>query len=221
MDIDGLGEAAVEQLVSMGLVQNVADLYQLERHRKTLEDLERWGEKSTANLLDAIERSKAQPFHRVLFALGIRHVGAGVARTIANHFSSVEALRGATEESLQTAPAIGPAIAESITHFLSERHNRDILRRLEKAGLAMAGNAGATEGRLAGRTFVLTGTLPTLTREEARALIEKNGGKVTSSVSRNVHYLLAGEEPGSKLERARALNIPVISEAELTTMIGS
>jgi DNA ligase (NAD+) len=221
MDIEGLGEAAVEQLVSMGLVHNVADLFQLAGHRKTLEGLERWGTKSTANLLDAIERSKAQPFHRVLFALGIRHVGAGVARTIADHFPSMEILRGTSEESLQTVPAIGPAIAESVAHFFSEKHNRDILRRLEKAGLAMAGKTGPSEGRLAGKTFVLTGTLPTLTREEARILIEKNGGKVASSVSKTVHYVLAGEEPGSKLERARTLNIPVISEAELNKMIGS
>jgi DNA ligase (NAD+) len=220
MDIEGLGEAAVEQLVTLGLVRNVADLYQLPARRKALSALDRWGEKSTANLLEAIERTKEQPFHRVLFALGIRHVGAGVARTVAEHFPSMEALRSATVESLQTIPAIGPAIAESIVHFFSEKHNRDILRRLERAGLAMTGSVEPAGGTLAGKTFVLTGTLPTLTREEARTMIEKHGGKVASSVSKNVHYVVAGEDAGSKLDRAHALNIPVISEVELNTMIG-
>ena len=221
MDIDGLGEAAVEQLVTLGLVKNVADLYYLAAHGKTLAGLERWGEKSTANLLEAIDRSRRQPFHRVLFALGIRHVGAGVAQTLAKNFPSMAALRDATEETLQTVSAIGPAIAASVVHFFAECHNRDILHRLEKAGLAMTGNTTARGGVLAGKTFVLTGTLPTLTREEARTLIEKHGGKVASGVSKNVQYIVAGEDAGSKLERARALNIPVLSEVELTTMTGS
>jgi DNA ligase (NAD+) len=220
MDIEGLGEAAVEQLVTMELVHNVADLYQLAAHRKELVALERWGEKSTANLIDAIEKSKEQPFHRVLFALGIRHVGAGVARIIAARFPSVEALRGATIESLQEVQAIGPAIAESVVHFFAEKHNRDILRRLERAGVTLTGSVEPAGGVLEGKTFVLTGTLPTLTREEARALIEKHGGEVASGVSKNVHYVVAGEEAGSKLERARALSISVISESELNTMIG-
>ncbi len=220
MDIEGLGEAAVEQLVSLGLVKNVADLYQLAGHRKTLVGLERWGEKSTTNLLEAIERSTQQPFHRVLFALGIRHVGAAMARTLAENFPSMAALRNATEESLQTVPAIGPAIAASVVHFFSERHNQEILRRLEKAGLSMTGSAARKGGPLAGKTFVLTGTLPGLTREEARALIEEHGGKVASGVSKNVQYVVAGEDAGSKLERARALHIPVLTEAELHTMIG-
>jgi DNA ligase (NAD+) len=220
MDIDGLGEAAVEQLVSLGLVKNVADLYQLAPHRKELTELERWGEKSTGNLLEAIEQSKAQPFHRVLFALGIRHVGAGMARTLAEHFPSIAALRETDEQKLQAVSAIGPAIAESIVHFFHERHNQEILQRLAKAGLTTRGGAVPASGPLAGKTFVLTGTLPTMTREEARALIEKHGGKVASSVSKNVQYVLAGEDAGAKLERARALAIPVLSEAELITMIG-
>ncbi len=221
MDIEGLGEAAVEQLVTLGLVRNVADLYQLERHRKTLSGLERWGDKSTANLLEAIEQSKKQPFHRVLYALGIRHVGAGVARTLAGNFPSMTTLRGATGEALQTAPAIGPAIAESVVHFFSEKHNREILRRLEKSGLTMAGSAAPAVGPLSGKTFVLTGTLPTFSRDEARSLIESNGGKVASGVSKNVQYVVAGEDAGAKLERARALNISVVSEADLKKMIGS
>jgi DNA ligase (NAD+) len=221
MDIEGLGEAAVEQLVTLEFVRNVADLYDLKKHRKALVGLERWGEKSTANLLEAIEKSKEQPFHRVLFALGIRHVGAGVARTVATYFPSADALRSATMESLQTVQAIGPAIAESIVHFFGEKHNREILRRLENAGVTMAGTAEPAGGSLSGKTFVLTGTLPSMTRDEARALIEKHGGKVASGVSKNVQFVVAGDEAGAKLDRARALNIPVISETDLTTMIGS
>jgi len=219
MDIEGLGEAAVEQLVSLGLVSHIADLYTLRRHRKTLQDLERWGEKSTANLLDAIERSKAQPFHRVLFALGIRHVGAGVARTIADAFPSIDALSAADETTLQDIPAIGPKIAASIARFFQEKHNRQILKALRAAGLQMQGEPASTHGALAGKTFVITGTLPTYSREEARELIESHGGKVASGVSKNVQYVLVGEDAGSKLTRARELGIPLLSEAELLRMI--
>jgi DNA ligase (NAD+) len=221
MDIEGLGEAAVEQLVTLGLVKNVADLYQLEKHRTTLSGLDRWGDKSTANLLEAIEQSKKQPFHRVLYALGIRHVGAGVARTLATSFPSIAMLRETTGEALQTVPAIGPAIAESVVHFFSEKHNREILRRLEKSGLTLAGSAAPAAGPLSGKTFVLTGTLPTLSRDQARTFIESHGGKVASGVSKNVQYVVAGEDAGAKLERARALNIAVMSEADLKKMIGS
>jgi DNA ligase (NAD+) len=221
MDIEGLGEAAVEQLVTLGLVRNVADLYQLHAHRKALVALDRWGDKSTANLLEAIEQSKHQPYHRVLFALGIRHVGAGVARTIAGRFTSMTALREATEESLQTVPAIGPAIAQSIVHFFTDRHNREIVRRLERAGVSMEGASAPATGVLTGKTFVLTGTLPTYTRDAARTLIEQQGGTVASGVSKSVHFVVAGEDAGAKLERARALRIPVISEADLLQMIGS
>jgi DNA ligase (NAD+) len=221
MDIDGLGEAAVDVLVTRGLVKNVADLYQLAKQRSALANLDRWGDKSVANLLEAIERSKTQPYHRLLFALGIRHVGAGVARTLADNFPSMAVLRDAGEATLQTVPAIGPAIAESVVHFFAEQHNREILRRLEKAGLTMTGGIGPTAGPLSGRTFVLTGTLPTLTRDEARTLIERHGGKVVSAVSKSVHFVVAGEEAGAKLQHARALHIPVVIEAELKKMIGS
>lgn len=220
MDIEGLGEAAVEQLVSLGWVRNVADLYELQRHRAELVALERWGEKSTENLLAAIGKSKAQPFHRVLFALGIRHVGAGVAALLAGRFPSVEALQSATEEELQSVPGLGPRIAASVLHFFAEEHNRDLLRRLKRAGLTMTAGTASPGGVLAGITFVLTGTLPTMTREEAASLIRRNGGKVVSSVSKNVRYLLAGEDAGSKLAKARALKIQVIAEDDLRKMTG-
>ena len=219
MDIEGLGEAAVETLVSMGLVRNAADLYTLAAKKKTLVALERWGEKSTENLLEAVARSRKQPFHRVLFGLGIRHVGAGVAKVLAGSFPSIDALSRATEEELHLIPQVGPKIAESIVHFFAEDHNREIVRRLKDAGLSMTGATQPARGALRGKTFVLTGTLPSHTREEAARLIEENGGKVVSSVSRNTSYLLAGENPGSKLAKARALGVAVISEAEFTRLI--
>ncbi len=220
MDIGGLGSAAVEQLVSLGFLHNVADVYALAAHRERLVALDRWGEKSTANLLAAIEKSRQQPFSRVLFALGIRHVGAGVARTIAEHLPSIDLLQTADEDTLQTIPAIGPTIAASIVHFFREKHNREILKRLQAAGVQLRGAAGAEGGILSGKTFVLTGTLPTYTREAMRALIERHGGAVISSVSKNVHYVVVGTDAGSKLTRARALGIPTLSEAELLSMIG-
>lgn len=219
MDIEGLGEAAVDQLVGLGLVEHVADLYTLHRHGKKLVALDRWGEKSTANLLEAIERSKQQPFFRVLFALGIRHVGAGVARTLADTFGSAAALARTSSEDLQAIPAIGPAIADSIVHFFADTHNRSLLKALEASGVQLRQEPAGAKGKLAGKTFVLTGTLPTYSREEARQLIEQHGGKVASSVSRNVQYVIAGEDPGSKLARARELGIPILTEAGLRALI--
>ena len=219
MDIEGLGEAAVETLVALKLVRNVADLYTLGPKKKTLVDLERWGEKSTQNLLDAIEASKRQPFHRVIFGLGIRHVGSGVAKVIAGAFPSIDALGKATEEELTLTPQVGPEIAGSVVHFFADKHNREIVARLKSAGLTLSAPAPKKGAKLAGTSFVLTGTLPTYTREEAARLIEENGGKVSSSVSAKTSYVLAGEEAGSKLAKARALGVKVISEAEFQKMI--
>jgi DNA ligase (NAD+) len=219
MDIEGLGEAAVDQLVAQEIVRNIADLYKLEKSRSVLVALERWGEKSAANLLEAIEHSKQQPFHRVLYALGIRHVGAGVARALADAFSSMEALQSATEETLRETPAIGPKIAASIVHFFADAHNRSILKSLKNAGVQFSGTSLPQSGKLAGKTFVITGTLPTYSREEARRLIEENGGKVASGISKNVHYVLVGEDAGSKLTRARDLGLPLLSEDQFRRMI--
>jgi DNA ligase (NAD+) len=219
MDIEGLGEAAVEQLVSLELVSNVADLYGLKKKKAALLDLERWGEKSVQNLLDAIERSKAQPFHRVLFALGIRHVGAGVAKVIASEFPSFDELRGTPEETLQETQQVGPVIAASISRFFADKHNSAIVRRLAAAGVTSRSEARKGSAKLKGSVFVLTGTLPSLTREEATALIEANGGKVSASVSKNTTYLLAGDDAGSKLQKARSLGITIIGENELKSLI--
>ena len=219
MDIEGLGEAAVETLVTMNLVKNVADLYALQAKKKTLVAIERWGEKSTQNLLDGIAGSKRQPFHRVIFGLGIRHVGAGVAKVLAESYPSMDALSAAKEEELHLTPQVGPKIAESIVHFFADRHNREIVRRLKEAGLMMTGASRAKKATLVGKTFVLTGTLPSYTREEAGRIIEENGGKVVSSVSKNTSYVLAGEDAGSKLTKARSLGITVLSESEFKKMI--
>ncbi len=218
MDIEGLGEAAVEQLVTLGLVSNVADLYKLHHHRSTLLGLERWGEKSTQNLLDAIAKSTTRPFHRVLFALGIRHVGAGVARVLADRFPAIELLQNALLEDLQSITTVGPRIASSVVHFFADQHNRRMLQRLAQAGVTMKAER-VPGGRLRGKTFVLTGTLPTRTREEAKRLIEEQGGTVASGISRKVDYVIAGDNAGTKLEQAVKLGIPRLSEDEFLSMI--
>jgi DNA ligase (NAD+) len=219
MDIDGLGEAAVGQLVGLALVKSYADLYFLHEHKQTLVDLDRWGERSTQNLLDAIGKSRKHPFHRVLFALGIRHVGQGVAQVIAESFPSIDLLRHAKEEELQSTSGIGPKIAESIVHFFTEKHNREIIKRLRDAGVSLEGSPRKPTGKLAGKVFVLTGALTSFRREEARRLIEERGGKVASSVSKKVTHVLAGEDAGSKLQDARQLGTRIISEEEFKTMI--
>jgi DNA ligase (NAD+) len=220
MDIEGLGEAAVDQLVEHGLLRTIADLYDLHKQRRELESLDRWGQKSATNLLDGIEQSKSRPFHRVIFALGIRHVGAGVAQTIVKHFPTIDRLIAATEEDLTSVKAIGPRIAESIGYFFKDKHNKAIVQRLTKAGLTMEAEQRSDAGVLKGMTFVLTGTLPTLTREQAKALIEEHGGTVSSSVSKNTTCLVAGDDAGSKLTKAKSLGLRIISEEELRGLIG-
>lgn len=220
MDIDGLGEAIVEQLVELGWVRNCADLYSLHKHREEMIELDRWGKRSTQNLLDAIEHSKQRPFHRVLYAVGIRHVGQGIAQLLTENFPSIDKLQAASEEDLQSVGGIGPQIAESVSFFFKEKHNRDLIRRLKDAGLTLSATTSKTKGKFNGLTFVLTGTLPTYSREEAKALIENNGGKVASSVSENVQYVLVGEDAGSKLEKAKKLGIPTIDESQFKRMIG-
>jgi DNA ligase (NAD+) len=220
MDIDGLGERVVEQLVESGRVRTPADLYDLDQ--ATLAALERMGEKSAANLLQSIDRSRQTRLDRFIYALGIRHVGESTAQALAAHLGNLDALMAADEPQLLQVPDIGPVVARSILHFLHEPHNRQVIAALRKAGVHWPESAASTargQGRLTGRTFVITGTLPELTRTEAAELIEAAGGRVSGSVSKKTDFVVAGEEAGSKLERARELGVPVIDESELRRLL--
>lgn len=219
MDIEGLGEAVVDQLVDAGLISSYADLYKL--GLEDLMPLERMAEKSAKNLLRAIEASKEQPFQRVLYAIGIRFVGKTVAKDLANAFPSLDDLMNASSDELEEVDSIGPKIADSVTSYFSIPRNLEIIDTLKNAGLQFeADQDEQASSALDGMTFVLTGSLPTLTRKDATDLIESHGGKTTSSVSTNTDYLLAGESAGSKLTKANKLNIPVINESAFNEMIG-
>lgn len=219
MDIDGLGEALVDQLVDRGLVKSIADLYDLKLEQ--LVELERMGEKSASKILANVERSREKPLARVLWGLGIPFVGERTAQILADTFGSLDRIAQADEETLQQAEEVGPKVARSIYQFFREPHNRELVERLRKVGLRFEQETvNKKTGALAGLTFVLTGTLPHLTREQAKARIEAAGGKVASSVSRKTNYVVAGAEAGSKLDKARELGIPVIDEARLLEMTG-
>ena len=220
MNIDGLGEALVEQLVGRGMVKSVADLYDLSAEK--LAPLERMGKKSAANLLSNIEDCRSTPLPRVLFALGIRYVGERTAQIIADSFPNVDLLAAASTEELQEIEEIGPRIAETVRDFFQEPNNLSLIEQLRGAGLQLSREtATQTGGKLEGLTFVLTGTLPSLTREAATECIEAAGGKVTKAVSENTDYVVAGESAGSKLEKAHRLGRPVIGEEELLELLGA
>jgi len=221
IDIEGLGEAIVDQLVNLGFVHNYADLYELHKKRSELVNLERWGDKSVENLLLAIRESKKRPFSRVLFALGIRHVGTSVAQLIVNQFQSMDALTAASFEELQGIQGVGPQIAESIRRFVDDSHNARIIDRLKKAGLQFEEkrHRDAKQSALTGKTVVLTGTLSSFTREQAKQMIEDSGGHVASSVSSKTNYVVAGAEPGSKLEKAKKLGVRIVEEDEFIRLV--
>ncbi len=216
MDIENLGEKLVNVLVEKGLVKDFADLYFLKR--EDLLNLERMGEKSVSNLLKAIEESKNRPFHRVLYALGIRHVGIGGAQILAHHFPSIDDLAKASFEKLSQISGVGPIIAESIKNFFADKNNLVLINKLKKAGVNLAEEK--KEKILAGKTFVITGTLKNFTRDEAHELIISLGGNVSTSVSKKTDYLICGEEPGSKLAKAQTLGVKVITEEEFLKMVG-
>ncbi len=221
MDIEGLGEAIVDQLVTLGFVHNYADLYELRKKRSELVNLERWGEKSVENLLLAIEGSKQRPFSRVLFALGIRHVGTSVAQLVVNQFQSVDTLTAASFDELQGIQGVGPRIAESIRRFLDDTHNARIIDRLKKAGLQFEEKRrrSAKQSALTGKTVVLTGTLSSYTREQARQMIEDSGGHVVSSVSSKTDYVVVGADPGSKHDKAKKLGVRIVEEEEFVRLV--
>ncbi len=219
MDIDGLGEKLIDQLVEKGLIKSYADLYFLTFDQ--LKNLERMGEKSAQNLLEAIDKSRNVPLDRFLYALGIRHVGEHIARVLANHFRSLDKIKNASEDELMAIHEIGPQVAKSIVQFFSEKRNLETLKKLFDGGVRIQepqAEAGA-DNRFAGMTFVFTGALERFTRDEAERLVEERGGRAASSVSRKTTYVVAGPGAGSKLARARELGIPVISEKEFLEML--
>lgn len=219
MDIRGLGYERVKQLLDAGLIRDVADLYALSEEQ--LVPLEGFAEKSASQLVKAIAASKERPLSTLLLALGIRHVGQGAAELLARRFGTMDALLAASEEQIGTVRGVGPAIAAAVGAFFKETRNRTLVERLKVAGLRMDEPVKVTEGGVFdGQTFVLTGTLPKLTRGEATRLIEQAGGAVTGSVSKKTTAIVAGEEPGSKLEKAKTLGVPVWGEADLLRRLG-
>lgn len=218
MDIEGMGPALVNQLVDRGLVKDVADIYSLK-----LEDvmkLDRMGKKSAANLIEAIDRSRRQPLSKLIYALGIRHVGEDAARLLAERFGDMDSLMGADLTALTEIPGIGPTTATSVVAFFAEERNRDVIRRLREASVNMVQEPRRRESQaLMGRTFVLTGALEGFTRKEAEEAILALGGKVSESVSRNTDYVVVGRDPGSKLTRAQELGIRILNEAEFKALI--
>jgi len=218
MNIDGMGESLVTQLIEKGLVKNVADIYSLTKEK--LLSLERFADKSAQNILDEIENSKKLPLERVIYGLGIRFVGERTAQFLAEHFGSMEAIANASAEELQNVDEVGPRIAESIAEFFSIHANRKLVDRLTEAGLTMKGKKKERGTKLAGKTFVLTGTLTKYKREEAKKMIEDAGGRVAGSVSKKTDYVVAGADAGSKLDKAKELGVAVIDEEQMEKLAG-
>jgi DNA ligase (NAD+) len=220
LDIEGLGEKIVDQLVDAGVVASLPDLYALTKEQ--LEAFERMGDKSAASLVANLATSRKTTFARFLYGLGIRHVGETTAKDLAAHFGSVERLKKAKVEELLEVVDVGPIVAESVHAFFDEKHNRDVVDALIKAGIhwpPIEASSSDAPRPLLGRTFVLTGTLPTLAREDAKEMIESLGGKVAGSVSKKTDWVVAGAEAGSKLQKAEALGVAVIDEAQLLALL--
>lgn len=220
MDIEGLGKSIIDKFVDLEYLHSYADIYDLAEHENELTELEGFGKQSIKNLFDSIEASKEKPFEKVLFAIGIRFVGAGAAQKLARHFKSLEKLSKATEEEIEDVHEIGPSIAKSVCKFFSTADNIDVVERLKKAGLQMAiAETADSSNTLEGLTFVLTGSLQQFTRDEAKDKILTRGGKVTGSVSKKTDYVVVGENPGSKYEKADKLGIKILSEDEFLNFI--
>jgi DNA ligase (NAD+) len=219
MNIDGLGDALVNQLTDRGVVKDAADIYKLTK--ADLLKLERMGEKSAENVLREIDNSKKLPLERVIYGLGIRFVGERTAQFLAEHFGEMSAIEKAGEEELEQVEEVGPRIAKSIVEFFAEPKNRELVDELSAAGLTMRGKKKERGTKLAGKTFVLTGTLPTYSRDEAKKMIEDAGGKVTGSVSKKTDYVVAGADAGSKLDKAKELGVEVIDEQGMRELVSS
>ena len=221
LDIEGLGDKLVEQLVDTGLVRDVSDLYRLSEAQ--LSGLERMAEKSARNVLAALEKSKQTTLARFVYALGIHNVGETTAQTLAQHFGSLEKLMAADEDSLQAVPDIGPVVARSIVTFFAQPHNREVIDKLRAAGVRWPDVEvkPADSLPLKGKTFVLTGTLASMSRNEARAALQALGAKVSGSVSKKTDYVVVGENPGSKAAKAEALGVEILPESGLLRLLES
>src|SRR5229473_8154915 len=219
MNIDGLGDALVAQLTDRKLVKDVADIYKLTK--ENLLSLDRMGDKSAQNVLREIENSKKLPPERVIYGLGVRFVGERTAQFLAEHFGSMDALMNASEEELQEVNEVGPRIAQSIGEFFQEPKNRALVKQLQDLGLRLTGTRKERGTKLAGKTFVLTGTLAHFTRDEAKKVIEDAGGRVSGSVSKTTNYVVAGDDAGSKLDKAKELGVKVIGEKEMQDLVGA
>ena len=217
MDIEGLGPAVLEQLMDAGLITHVYDLYHLDPD--AVAALDRMGDKSAENLLAALEKSKEAGLDRVLFSLGIRHIGQKAAKLLAGRFGTMNAVMEASLDDINAIDGFGEIMAESVVRFFELEPSRKMVEELARAGVRMVDNSERADDRFAGMTFVLTGTLPTLKRDEAAALIERYGGKTAGSVSKKTSVVLAGEDAGGKLAKARQLGIRVISQAEFEEML--
>ncbi len=221
MEIEGLGYSLIDQFVDLGLLKSYVDIYELKNKREMLINIERLGEKSVDNLLEAIEKSKEKPFEKVLFALGIRYVGSGAAKKLVKEFGSIENLINSSKEEIEEVYEIGPSIASSLKSFFGRKKNIENIKRLQSFGLNFQiENNEEFDNTFENLTFVLTGTLSEYTRDEVKEIIEKKGGKVTGSVSSKTNYILAGENAGSKLEKGKKLNIEIINEAEFYKLLG-
>jgi DNA ligase (NAD+) len=221
MDIEGLGEAVVDQFVQLGMLKNCADLYDLHNHHEKILLLDRWGKKSAQNLFHAIEESKTRPFGKVVYALGIRHIGTSIAQLLVDNFNTIEQLIAASETNLQSLQGIGPQIAESVIRFFADEHNLRLVNRLKTVGVQMYEKKKRIRNsqQFSNKSFVLTGTLATMTREEAKQKIESLGGKVTSSISKNTDFVVVGTDAGSKLEKAKTLGILLLDEQKFLNML--
>jgi len=220
MDIEGLGEALINLFVDLGYLKDYSDIYLLKEKRDELIGIERLGEKSIDNLLDAIETSKQRPFEKVLFALGIRYVGSGAAGKIADYFLSIEKLMNVSKDEIEAIHEIGPSISESVIRFFDNAQNRKTIEKLKNSGLIFASKGKLKKSdRLEGKSFVLTGTLSTMSREDAKEKIQNHGGSVVSSVSKNTSYAVVGENAGSKLDKAQKLGIEILTEEQFLELI--
>ena len=219
-DIEGLGPKQAEQLLAAGLVQHVEDVFTLASRRDALVALDRWGERSTQNLLEQIERSKSPALARFLHGIGIRHVGEQTAKDLAAHFGSLSRLRSATKEQLMDVDGVGEEVAASILHFFASPQNLRTLDALTAAGVTVQEQAAREQGPMTGRTFVFTGGLSSMSRDEAKTIVEGLGAKTAGSISKKVSDVVAGADAGSKLEKAQSLGLRIHTEAEFLALVG-